>query len=108
MEGRQERNWVRGAPTRGKGLAEGQGENRRGVWGGLEAAVMGGGKQGGQGWGLGDPSAGSLQEGVWPSASHRHVGRHGGGLMTLSSFKAPPPGAPFSHLGSGQFWLKHT
>ena len=46
MEGRQERNWVRGAPTRGKGLAEGQGENGRGVWGGLEAAVMGGGKQG--------------------------------------------------------------
>ena len=78
-----------------------------GVLGRLEPAVMGGGQQGGRGGALG-PSAGSLQEGVWPSASHGHVGRHGGGLMTLSSFKAPPSGAPFSHPGSGQFWLKHV
>lgn len=48
----------KGAPTRGKGLAEGQGENSRGVWGGLEAAVMGGGKQGVRDGALGAPQQG--------------------------------------------------
>lgn len=96
-EGKAGEELGKGGTHKRQGLAEGQGENRQGVWGGLEAAVMGGGKQGVRDGSLGDPSAGSLQEGSLAKCISQARGKTRNWAYDSQLFQAPPPGGSFSH-----------